>query len=367
MRILFDFQAFSNQKYGGVSRYFYELLNEFSNMADIDTEVVLTFSNNHYISDRKLVKHRSFFPSSDFKGKNRIQSLLNMPSANKKLKQKKFDIFHPTYYDPYFLKQIGNKPFVLTVHDMIHEKFRSRFPANDPTANNKKILVKKATKIIVVSESTKSDLIDILGIDEDKISVVYHGNSMNVVANNGQARFDLPSRYILFVGDRIRHKNFDRFIEAVAPILHGDETLNLVCVGGGKLKPGEIGIFDKLGINKKIKQYNLDDSSLAEFYRRALLFVFPSLYEGFGIPVLESFACDCPLVCSQTSSLPEIAGDGALYFNPYRLESIYEVVRNVLYNDELKKELALNGSKRLNFFSWHKSAEETKKIYQSML
>ena len=103
------------------------------------------------------------------------------------------------------------------------------------------------------------------------------------------------------------------------------------------------------------------------FYKQAELFVFPSLYEGFGIPILEAFACECPLVCSNTSSLPEIAADGAEYFNPYDVFSIKIAIENVLNNDDRKKVLKLNGKKRLKNFSWQKTAEDTKKIYESIL
>lgn len=366
MKILYDHQIFSSQKFGGVSRYFYELIKEYSSMDDMFVDVSLIFSNNHYISNSELVKHKNFFPKLNFKGKGRIQSLLNEYLTIQMLKKRDFNVFHPTYYDPYFLKYIGNKPFVLTVYDMIHEKFKDIFPLNDPTAANKKILAEKSSKIIAISASTKNDLVDILGINEDKIDVVYLGSSIES-ANPVKLSFKLPHKYILFVGFRNRHKNFNRFITAVAPLLKSDDELNVVCAGGGRFKQDEIEILNNLNIINHVQQYDVDDNILAEFYKRTLLFVFPSLYEGFGIPVLEAFACACPMACSNSSSLPEIGGDGAIYFDPYSIDSIHDVVQNGIYNDALRETLISNGRERLQKFSWKKTAEETKRIYEGIL
>ncbi|MBU4024291.1 glycosyltransferase, partial [bacterium] len=161
MKILYDHQIFTSQKYGGISRYFYELVLEFSDSQGVDCEIPLLVSNNHYISDKKFVNYVDLLPNKQFRGKIRIFNYLNKPNTILKLKQQKFDVFHPTYYDPYFLKYIGNKPFVLTVYDMIHEKFSDMFSPTDKTTEQKRLLVEKATKIIAISQSTKKDLIEL--------------------------------------------------------------------------------------------------------------------------------------------------------------------------------------------------------------
>ena len=125
--------------------------------------------------------------------------------------------------------------------------------------------------------------------------------------------------------------------------------------------------FEELGIKNRVFQFDLDDNLLAQFYSKALMFVFPSLYEGFGIPVLESFACACPLVCSNTSSLPEIADNAAEYFDPYDEKSIYTAIKNVLEDEEKRKILVKNGSERLKYFSWEQTADLTKKVYKSVM
>jgi len=366
MKILYDHQIFTTQKYGGISRYFYELIREFHKIENIATKVPLLVSNNHYISDKKFVKFIEFFPDKYFRGKYRLFNFINKPNTILALRKQNFAIFHPTYYDPYFLNYIGNKPFVLTVYDMIHEKFSEMFASTDKTTQYKRLLVKKASKVIAISESTKKDLMELFGTDESKIEVVYLGNSMFPKLDT-HLSFDIPKKYILFVGSRGGYKNFERFIKSVSEILHQDRELFVVCAGGGKFTSGEIQLFSHLDIIGQISQYDLNDDSLAHFYKNALTFVFPSLYEGFGIPILESFACGCPLLCSDTSSLPEIAGEGACYFDPYSEESIQNAVLKVLGDAHLRNDLILKGYDRLKKFSWHQTAEQTKKIYESIL
>ncbi|MCI0501789.1 MAG: glycosyltransferase family 4 protein, partial [Epsilonproteobacteria bacterium] len=353
-------------KFGGISRYFYELVREFSDTPNVNYEIPLLVSNNHYISDKKFVNYVDLLPNKQFRGKQRLFNIFNKPNTILKLKQQKFDVFHPTYYDPYFLTYLGNKPFVLTVYDMIHEKFSDMFSPTDKTTEQKRLLVEKATKIIAISQSTKKDLIELFETDESKIEVVYLGNSM-FPKPDMHLGFEIPKKYLLFVGGRGSYKNFERFIKSITELLNQDKELFVVCTGSGKFSNYEIEQFKELGISKQVLQYNLDDDSLAYFYKNALAFIFPSLYEGFGIPVLESFACGCPLLCSNVSSLPEVAGDAACYFDPYSEESIRDAVLRVLDDTDLRKDLISKGHEQLKKFSWKQTAKQTKRIYESVL
>ena len=365
MKILYDHQTFTLQKYGGISRYFYELIKNFNKEKDINIDMPLLFSDNYYIQDKKDIDFVNFFPTYEFRGKYRLIDPINKLISISKIKKQDFDLFHPTYYDPYFLNYIGDKPFVLTVYDMIHEKFNDMFVSNDKS-DRKKLLVTKASKIIAISESTKKDLMELFDVRESKIEVVYLGNSM-VMNDNIVIDIKIPEKYILFIGSRKGYKNFDRFIHGASKLLSNDCALSIVCVGGGKFSKEEIFIFRKLNINDQILQFNITDDLLAHFYKKAEMFVFPSLYEGFGIPVLEAFACECPLVCSDSSSLPEIAQNGAIYFDPYCETSIYNAMKLILESDEKKKILIKNGIERLKYFSWEKTAKQTKQVYESVI
>ncbi len=365
MKVLYDHTIFTNQRYGGISRYYCELMNQFDNIKSIEYKSALLLSNNYYLKNSKQIKKIGFFPNTVFKGRDRIIIEINSFCTKRALKQQNFDIFHPTYFDIDFLNYIGDKPFVLTVYDMIHEKFRDKFSADDKTSENKKILCNKASKIIAISENTKKDLIDFFGIEESKIEVVYLANSLVNCSSN--LNMDLPEKYILFVGSRGGYKNFNQFIKSMRYLLAKDKDLSVVCVGGGAFTQEELLLFDDLDIKSQIFHYILEDNKLSYFYNNAELFVFPSLYEGFGLPILESFACQCPLVCSGTSSLSEIAEDAAEYFNPDSIESIQKSVEYVLDNKERREELVFNGNNQLSKFSWEKTAKETLKIYKGII
>lgn len=366
MKILYDYQIFTNQIYGGISRYYYELIRVFNEKFDFDVGLPFQLSNNHYISTSDLVKHKPFFPKNKFKGKHKLQTVFNKYCGINKIKKNDFDVFHPTYYDRYFLNHIGNKPFVITVYDMIYEKFSETFKLNDNIADNKKLIVEKASKIIAISKSTKNDLIEIFGTDDKKIEVIHLGNSMQAPLSNGVFSIE-PSNYILFVGSRSFYKNFNRFIHSISPLLVKESDLSIVCVGGGAFGSDELNIFNKLNITDKVFQFDINDEKLPYFYKEALVFVFPSLYEGFGIPILESFACNCPLVCSNTSSLSEIAGDAALLFDPYDEESIADTISKVIFNNDLGDLLRKKGQERLKQFSWVNTARKTKEVYEKLL
>lgn len=365
MKILYDHQIFGMQKYGGVSRYFNELITELNSLG-ISTDISLLLSNNYYISDNQFFESFGFLPNINFRGKVRMMSLVNKMNTINALKKGDFDIFHPTYYDTYFLEYIGNKPFVITVYDMIHEKYSHLFSVNNKTSNNKNFLCKKASKIIAISESTKNDLIDIFDISPDKIKVVYLSNSI-FSSKPFLPVVNFPKKYILFVGERKGYKNFDTFIKSISSLLRDDPELFVVCVGSRNFDSSEIELFVLLGVNNRILHFNLSDEGLAKCYSQALMFVFPSLYEGFGIPILEAFACRSPLVCSNISPFSEVAQDGAEYFNPCDEVSIYNAVSKVINDKDRAINLVDLGCKRLDYFSWKKTAIETQEIYKGML
>jgi glycosyltransferase involved in cell wall biosynthesis len=367
MKVLYDHQIFSTQIYGGVSRYFFELMKNFENDNGIDYDLPLRYSNNHYLNKYNDLKYKPFFKNFTFRGKYRLINILNKNISKKLLIKRDYDIFHPTYYDPYFLNILNNKPFVLTIYDMIHEIYPEMFSSKDETSKRKKLLAQKATKIIAISENTKKDIIRFFNIDEKKIEVIYLANSINPSKSIDDINIDLPKKYILFIGSRSIYKNFNLFIEAVSPLLIEDSELNVVCVGGGNFKEMEKEKFKKLNIINKIFQYAANDYILAYLYQKAIAFVFPSLYEGFGVPILEAFSCGCPVIASDASSLPEVAGDAAIYFDPTNKLSISSSIQKVVYDNNLRNQLIYKGYQRVKEFTWEKTAHQTKKIYEGIL
>jgi len=368
VKILFDHQIFSAQIYGGISRYFCELMRSFKNENEIEYELSLRYSNNHYLKRFGNLSYKSFFKNLTFRGKYRLLNFFNQKKSIAMLKKQDFDIFHPTYYNPYFLNYIGSKPFVLTIYDMIHEMFPEMFSAKDKTSEWKKLLAKKAERIIAISENTKRDIVQFHWINEQKIDVIYLGNSLHIAQKSLMPPMKLPDKYLLYVGDRHLYKNFNAFIRAVAPLLYEDETLNIVCAGGKRFTEDEKILLAKMKIDKQIHHCLItSDDHLGYLYSNAVAFIFPSLYEGFGIPILEAFSCGCPVVLSNTSSLPEVAGDAAEYFDPNNITSIRESVYKVINNSGLITELKRRGFEQLKKYSWDKAAKDTLKVYESIL
>jgi len=275
-----------------------------------------------------------------------------------------YDIFHPTNYDPYFLK-INKKPFVITIHDMIHEKFPNYFANDQETARCKKELAYKCNHIIAVSENTKKDILYFYkDIKPEKISVIYHGNSLRKVDEN-YSKAEYLNNYLLFIGDRIYYKNFELFITAVCKILI-EHDLYLICTGKN-FSSEEIKLFENNKISDRVKHNYVSDNKLYSLYQNAIAFIFPSLYEGFGIPVLESFAAGCPAILSNASSLPEVGGDAALYFDPNSRDDMNSAIEKVVTNSFLRDELILKGKKRLKLFDWENAALRTANVYRNLV
>jgi len=369
MKILYDNQIFTLQNFGGISRYFYELMNHFYKNKEINFELALVHSDNHYLKDAKFYTNFEFLFKKYMPFKKKIKQLLqklNESKASNALKKQNFDIFHPTYYGIEFLDYIGKKPFVLTVHDMIHELFPKDL-SKDLDPKKKKKLIEKASKIIAVSKNTKKDIIKFYGIDENKIKVIYHGGS-SIKRNKIKKYIELPKKYLLFVGHRWIYKNFTFFIDSVAPLMKEDGNLNIICAGSFTFDDKEKRLFTHFNITDRVVHYHIPSNDfLAYLYQNALVFVYPSLYEGFGLPILESFHCGCPAIVSNTSSLPEVAGHAAIYINPKDKKSIKNAVEKVIYNESLRQDLISRGYKQEKKFSWQKTAEQTKIIYESVL
>ncbi|MES2430044.1 MAG: glycosyltransferase family 1 protein [Bacteroidota bacterium] len=369
MKILFDHQTFNYQNYGGISRYFIEVINGLKKNYSADVDLQLVYSHNEHLIEKNLHPTKPFLKT--IKGGWRLQKILsryNEILIKRKL-AKGVDIFHPTYFDTYYLNSLGKAKFFLTVYDMIHETrlvITNNTKANLEVIKNKKILVEKATKIIAISESTKNDIIAIYGTDPNKIQVIYLASSLLPVKNYLPEKA-LPEKYILFVGNRKSYKNFTLFFESVIPLLKADKDLHIICAGGKKFNDDEIAELQSSELQDQVLQMNFDDKLLAYLYQNALCFVFPSLYEGFGIPTLEAFACGCPVVLSNTSSMPEVGGDAAAYIEPDNQESIYTVIKQVIENTALRNEMKKKGYKQLEKFSWQKCIDEHYNLYQRVL
>ena len=384
IKILYDPEIFILQKYGGISRYFYELLSKFYEDIDIEFILPIAFSDNYYLKHAPFLSCHNFLKPAKTKDINPFLKLIGKPwiktskrifkyQQNKNeiklkeaLNEQDFDICHLTYYNTRALEYLVDKPIVITVYDMIHELFPEFFP-NDPTSSYKDQLLKKAKKIIAISNSTKQDLMKIYNIPEDKIEVIYLGCSFNNRDLGTKKYINLPQNYILYVGERRNYKNFRFLIESIVPVFKNHTDLKVICAGSQSFNQSEKEFLQFLDLSKKVAHYPVSDEFLIELYKNAIAFVFPSLYEGFGIPVLEAFSAGCPVICSNTSSFKEVAGDAAFFFDPYDKDSIRDSVKSVITDNNLRNEMISKGYERIKDFSWQETANRTKKLYESLI
>ena len=364
IRVQYDHQIFSMQRYGGISRYFANLQESLEDSEDFSYNAGILYTRNYYLKDRRFLLPR--LVGDRFLKKDSKLHKWNKRYSRYIIQKNDFDVFHPTYYHTYFLESL-KKPFVLTVHDMIHELFPSFFSQNDPYVYFKRVLIEKADHIIAISESTKNDIQLFFKVPDNKISVIYHGhkNEPSPSKDNYEPPF---SNYILYVGERSGYKNFNLFIAGIAPLLKNRHEISLVCLGGGVFGYSEKELFYRHGINtEQVHQLSVTDNQLKAFYKKALLFVYPSLYEGFGLPLLEAFTNNCPIATSNTSCFPEIGGDAVAYFNPNDPDDIRNTIQSVISNAVLADQLRFLGTKQLKKFSMDSCMAKTKNVYKALL
>lgn len=382
MKVLFDHQAFTMQYFGGVSKCFCELIMH--RPVGMDFEISIEQSNNIHLRDSNLLPNlqpvgldfRSLFPQFNFKGKHWVYShiISNLYATAEKINERisidairkgDYDIFHPTFFSNYFLPDINKKPFVITIHDMIPETYPEFFRNGHEESLRKKILCDKASAIIAVSQKTKQDLIEIFGIDENKIHVVYHGAP--VVKSVGIERI-IKDEYFLYVGLREGYKNFIRTIKDFKEFCKIHSDIKLVCTGPS-FNENERYLISELGIQNNVVHIKATEHDMMSLYQNAIAFIYPSLYEGFGIPILEAFANKCPVLLNNKSCFPEIGGDAALYFESDAKESNLCDLLEYIYGapDTIRRGLVEKGLLRVKGFSWSESSFNLLEVYKSCI
>lgn len=364
MKIFFDNQVFGLQQYGGISRYFCELITGINNTELHSAHLSLLWSNNIHLREYKMPVLSYPFPQ-----KNRLLSRSNNIYNMIDSKIGSYDIYHATYFDDFLGRHVGSKPYITTFYDMTYERLSHQFSelSNDRyIISQKKNMAERASHLIAISESTKLDMVEILGIAPEKITVIYLGSSFMQANPNieNTAEISKPP-YLLYVGNRSGYKNFIPFLRSVANILIRHQ-IKLICAGGGGFTSEEETVIYDLHLRELVNHQVINDTILQGLYKEAIAFVFPSLYEGFGIPVLEAFSCNCPCIVSNTSSLPEVAGEAALYVDPTNWESMATTVECVILDSEIRKNLIERGQRQLAQFSWQRTVRETLDLYEKL-
>lgn len=384
MRIGIDCRMFQSS-FTGIGRYTFELVKSLEKIS-VQNELA---AKNEYILFFNEPEFSSFTPQEP----NFKKILVDAPHYSLKeqikflkiLNSENLDLMHFTHFNaPIRYK----KPFIVTIHDLTHNLFPGRkmksFPYRLAYKAVVKNAVKKAAKVIAVSNNTKEDLIKILKVPEKKIEVIYEGanEEFHRLSDDDLKKYEkilaekygISKPFLLYTGVHRYHKNLVRLIEAFKILVDGDSRssshpdLQLVITGkSDPLYPEVESEAVKQNLQNKVIFTGLvKEDELIALYNLANIYVFPSLYEGFGLPVLEAFACGTPICASNISSLPEIAGEGnAIFFNPADPKDMADKIEKVLIDIKLAEDLICKGSERIKFFSWEKMAKEILKVYNT--
>jgi glycosyltransferase involved in cell wall biosynthesis len=364
VRIAFDHQVTSLQDAGGMSRYHYELARQLRGRENISLDLllggehsVLPFSGLEGEAVRVESWKTRFRPGYPRYAINALWTAAIAPARGR------FDIYHTTYqrWEP----SIRHRAMVATHHDSTQERFPELFRNAAAIHARKRRLYQRADMVICVSESARRDLIEIYGLPESRTRVVHHGVTPVVACVAG--REDEGEPYVLYVGSRSPYKNFLALVRAFAAT-EAAQDMRLVVAGGGDWSGKERAVFAELGLERRVALLpRVDEMQLGKLYSQAVLFVYPSLYEGFGMPPLEAMSAGCPVLVSRSSSLPEICGDAAHYFDPAIEGTLERELGRLLGDGALLCTKVDAGRARAGRYTWEMAAQGTLEAYRQAM
>jgi glycosyltransferase involved in cell wall biosynthesis len=300
-----------------------------------------------------------------------VRILRGIPSA---VRRWNIDVLHSSYIAPPAL----SCPAVVSIHDIAYEHFPSFFSLRDRLVLSTLVprSARCASRVLTLSESSRRDLVECYGISPDKIVAIplAPAPEFRPVLDDSQMeeirqRYGTSTRYILAVGNLQPRKNISRLVEAYASLrVESDSLPRLVIVGRAQWRASEVyRTVERSGLQEQVRFTGyVPDEDLVPLYSGSEVLVYPSIYEGFGLPILEAMACGTPVITSRTSSMPEVAGDAALLVDPYSTAEIAETISLVLTNENLKQDLAKRGLKRAAQFTWEQTAQETLSVYRQV-
>lgn len=360
MRVAYDEQIFLFQKQGGISRYFANLIADMHGTNTLGVTVDLPFRrvwNDYAATD--LRQYGVKMGPQTWAPYPLVAASLLRPK-----RQAAVDIVHHTFYHSRFLRDFPGAKKVVTLYDMIPERFPDAVSGKVHMAKSE--YFHRADLLIAISESTKRDAISAYGEPRHPIQVIPLGVGEEF-ESGGLASPGLPDDYVLYIGQRAGYKDFDLLLQAFAQVVKKYSDLHLVAVGGGPFTSPERERISDLDLTERVTQSYVKDQYLPGTYAQAKLFVMPSRYEGFGIPILESMAAGTPTIAADASSFPEVGGDAIRYFPPGELEALTDAIDSVLGDESESDRLSALGRRRAKDFTWSKTAEMTAVAYQKLL
>ena len=378
MKILYDYQAFDIQRSGGVSNVFSLLLSEVKKREEVNvgiasTENLYMLSQGYPTKEQtlsRLVKSGKVNP--DIKMEDVDWKKVNQIYSKNAIKKGDYDVFHPTHYEPYFLEDGIDKPYVVTVHDLAFERLRDYIQFNERMCLNdfdkRRDIMASASKVVAISEATKKDVMDIYKVPEEKIDVVY--NAYRELPENYEYNNPFNFPYILYIGTRqgpLNYKCFIPFFNQIVPFMKEHKDFKLICTGQ-KFTKFELDMFRQYGLEDRVLNYYFNEDGLNNVYHHAFCFVFPSEFEGFGLPILEAYKNNCPALLNNIPVFHEVAGDCGLYFDITDGKSLNENLERMFeMKEDDRNALILKQKERLPLFTAEKMADGYINVYKSVL
>jgi glycosyltransferase involved in cell wall biosynthesis len=359
MKVLYDHEIFWMQKTGGISRYFSCLIEELIKKSNINPIVSAPFFRNVYLRNINKEYLKGFYLENKPAFCGNLINYYNNFKTLKNISKEKPDIIHLTYYSNYLIN--NNKDYVLTVYDLFHETFN-----NNNKFRPKTLALQNAKHIICISQKTKKDLINLYGVDETKISVIYLGGD-HILTNNIELNKNLEP-FLLYVGSRARkYKGFNFFLESFAKSIKLKKDLKLVIFGDEVVSKQEYNLIKNNKLEDRIVFDSGDDAKLLSYYKNARAFVFPSTFEGFGLPLVEAMHSGCPVICNSIEVFKEIGSDSVEFFDYNNSDSLINSIEKVVYDSAYSSDLIKKGLNRAKKITWRHCSQLTENVYKHIL
>ena len=354
-KVILGSQVFCWQKHGGISRYFVELANSLCLRAKVQPLLLTGFHNNAHVRQAPKGAFPSWGLDSPWLPKGRHQ--LNLLFDRVALRAYPQAIYHASFFAP--LPPLRS-PLVLTVYDCLHEECPAEEDPTGERAQAKFAPLHQAKQIICISETTRQAVLKHYALDPSRCHTVHLGFRPQ---ERTYPRL-IDGDYILYVGHRPKYKQPDVLFQAFSMVKNQLPGWRILLAGGGPLSESEKRRLEELGILHSVQQAFLSEDELQAAYRFAGMLVFPSLYEGFGLPALEAMACGCPVIVSNGGSLPEVVSDAGLIFPVGDAQALATHICKVAHSSDETRRLRECGLKRALDFSWDRCARETEKVYR---
>lgn len=359
MRILYDGEIYAYQAAGGINRYFANIISR------LPADFVPTFTTcqRRSINCPTHPNLRTFYyPRFGFRP-GRLSYWLEKYYFQAVTQFTVQNVVHPTYYTLLTRQDMAKSrlPIVLTVYDMIHEIF---YPDSEYVEAKRKA-IPAADIVLCISENTKKDLLERFHLSADRVKVTHLAGELDATLAYGSE--SVPHHpYFVYIGSRAPYKNFDTLLIAFAKAVSVRPDLRLVVVGA-PFNDGELNQIEELNLHVCIEHVcHPTDAHLAKLYRCSLALVYPSRYEGFGIPPLEAMSCGTVAIAANTSSIPEVVGDAGILLDPDAVADLADSLLFLVDNPIVRDRLIAKGYEQAKAFSWDKTAAQTVEVYRSL-